>query len=50
MSTRPGVLNTVRDVYSYEVLSSTEWNSGSSFTPNFFLELQEENLELKSKL
>ena len=36
MSTRPGVLNTVRDVYSYEVLSSTEWNFGSSFTPNFF--------------
>ena len=35
MSTRPGVLNTVRDVYSYSS-SSTEWNFDGSFTPNFF--------------
>ncbi len=47
MSTRPGALNSVRSVYSYEILSSSEWNFSSSFLPNFFLELAEEDLKSK---
>ena len=47
MSTRPGALNSVKSVFSYEVLSSSEWNFSSSFLPNYFLELEEDDLTTK---
>ena len=37
------------DIVSFEVLSSTEWTTTELFKPNFFVELSEDELELKKK-
>ena len=47
IATRPGL--GVNKVYSFEVLSSTEWGFSKAFTPNMFFELSEEDVECKSR-
>ncbi len=45
-STRPLSDETVKEIYSYEVLSSTEWNYPLSFSPNVFFDISD-TLEVK---
>lgn len=45
---RPMSGETVREIYSFEILSSSEWNYPSSFTPNLFFDI-EETIELKQR-
>lgn len=48
ISTRPvKKTNTVKAVYSFEILSSTEWNFTNPFEPNFFEELSYEDINKK---
>jgi LmbE family N-acetylglucosaminyl deacetylase len=47
MATRPGAQNHVLRLLSYEVLSSSEWAFVNTFTPNYFEEISEENINLK---
>ena len=47
-ATRPQPNETVREIYSFEVLSSTEWNYPLSFSPNVFFDITN-TLELKQK-
>ena len=45
MATRPVPGNKLNRIFSYEVLSSSEWNFGSKFfEPNYFVELSEQNV------
>jgi LmbE family N-acetylglucosaminyl deacetylase len=44
---RPTVGETVKEIYSFEVLSSTEWNYPLRFSPDVFFDISE---TLKSKL
>jgi len=46
-ATRPGGKNFVKNLLSYEVLSSSEWRFTDTFNPNIFIELSDENLNLK---
>lgn len=39
IATRPMIDETVREIYAFEVLSSTEWNFSSSFSPNVFYDI-----------
>ncbi len=39
VATRPMFDETVREIYSFEVLSSTEWNFPTSFSPNVFYDI-----------
>mgnify|MGYP000055850981 FL=1 len=48
MATRPGALNHVNKLMSFEVLSSSEWSFTDTFKPNYFEELDEFHLESKS--
>ncbi len=47
-ATRPVGGETVKEVYSFEVLSSTEWNYPLSFSPDVYFEISD-TLELKFK-
>ena len=50
VATRPSVSTTVKKLYTYEVLSSTEWQSATTahaFVPNTYVELCEECLTAK---
>ena len=47
MATRPWTSNFIPSVYSYEVPSSSEWNFEDSFWPNYFIEINELQLEKK---
>ena len=47
-ATRPMAGETVKEVYSFEVLSSTEWNFPLSFFPDVYFEISD-TLELKIK-
>ena len=47
ISTRPGC--GIGNVYSYEVLSSTEWGFKVGFSPNVFFQLTERNVRDKYK-
>jgi LmbE family N-acetylglucosaminyl deacetylase len=47
MATRPGAQNHVRRLMSYEVLSSSEWAYVETFSPNYFEELTERDVESK---
>lgn len=38
---RPLSGNTVKEIYSFEVLSSTEWNSPASFIPDTFINIKD---------
>ena len=47
-ATRPKINNSVKEVISFEVPSSTEWYFTSNFTPNFFVNISRE-LKIKQK-
>lgn len=50
VATRPSVSTTVKKLYTYEVLSATEWQSATTahaFVPNTYVELCEECLKAK---
>lgn len=47
MATRPGSSTFVEKVYSYEVLSSSEWRFTHTFSPNYFESLSEEDVRFK---
>ncbi|EAC1787038.1 PIG-L family deacetylase [Campylobacter coli] len=47
-ATRPLINENVREIYSFEVLSSTEWNYPTSFSPNVFFDISD-TLEDKIK-
>lgn len=47
IATRPG--SGVKEVMSYEVLSSTEWGFLKSFKPNVFFKLEKKNIDDKCK-
>ena len=40
VATRPTkIKNIVNEIYSFEILSSTEWNFVNKFRPNYFIKL-----------
>ena len=41
-ASRPGALNHVANVLSYEVPTSTEWRFTETFTPNYFIGIEDE--------
>ena len=47
MSTRPGALNHISTLMSYEVLSSSEWSFIDVFKPNYFEELSAVDIDRK---
>ncbi len=47
MATRPCNHNVVKNLYSYEVLSSSEWMFVESFAPNMFIELSATDVKNK---
>ena len=50
MATRPVILNSfVKCIFTFEVISSTEWNFEKQFSPNFFEILTKKNLKDKIK-
>lgn len=52
VATRPSVGSCVKKLYTYEVLSATEWQSSSSphaFIPNTYEEVTEEQLNAKKE-
>jgi LmbE family N-acetylglucosaminyl deacetylase len=49
MATRPGALNQVKHVLSCEIPSSTEWRFTDAFKPNYFVNLDESELQMKIK-
>jgi len=50
MATRPVTLNNfVKSIFTFEVISSTEWNFEKQFSPNFFEILTEKNVKDKIK-
>ena len=49
MATRPGALNQVKQVLSCEIPSSTEWRFTEAFQPNYFVNLDESELQMKIK-
>ena len=46
-ATRPGALNSINTLMSYEVLSSTEWKFSENFKPNYFIQLDDKNIKEK---
>ena len=49
MATRPLGKNIVKKIFSFEILSSSEWNYTNEFCPNFFEILSEQNIKSKWK-
>ena len=47
MATRPIPKQYVKNILSYEVLSSSEWHFTSLFQPNYFVKLEEEHIKKK---
>lgn len=47
IATRPGSKFLVKNLFTYEILSSSEWNFGDSFLPNYFVELSEFDIRKK---
>lgn len=47
MATRPVLAVGLKNIFTFEVLSSSEWNLSDPFTPNLFEELSEDNLNKK---
>lgn len=47
MATRPGSCNWLERLLSYEVLSSSEWSFGETFSPSVFEQIDEQDLSLK---
>lgn len=49
MATRPLGKNIVKKIFSFEILSSSEWNYTNEFCPNYFEILNEQNIKSKWK-
>ncbi len=50
VATRPTIIrNIVDEIYSFEILSSTEWNYSNKFQPNYFVKLSIKNIMKKWK-
>ncbi|MAV76771.1 MAG: GlcNAc-PI de-N-acetylase [Candidatus Marinimicrobia bacterium] len=49
MATRPTSKHTVDEIFSFEILSSSEWNFTKEFSPNYFEILNKKNIEAKWK-
>jgi len=50
MATRPvGNKSSVKEIYSFEILSSSEWAYTENFKPNYFISLSKKNLNDKWK-
>lgn len=50
VATRPTIIkNIVNEIYSFEILSSTEWNFVNKFQPNYFIKLTKKNILQKWK-
>jgi len=48
-ATRPMVGETVKEIYAFEILSSTEWNYPLSFSPNYFQNIEKTfNLKIEA--
>ncbi len=47
MATRPGAKTFVEKLYTYEILSSTEWRFTKTFLPNYFESLSKTDVENK---
>ena len=48
-ATRPITRRMVERLYSYEILSSSEWRYDKIFEPNFFISLNEKDMMLKTR-
>ena len=48
-ATRPGTRNSVKELLSFEILSSSEKNFEKTFAPNYFFELDKVSIEKKIK-
>ena len=48
-ATRPIKDNTVKEILSFEILSSSEWAYSSIFKPNYFIKLSKKNINEKWK-
>lgn len=48
IATRPVVDETVKEIYSFEILSSTEWNYPLTFSPNVYFDISE-TIKIKQK-
>ena len=49
MATRPIHKNKVNRLFTYEVLSSSEWKYTENFLPNYFISISENEISLKWK-
>ena len=49
MAARPNIKHLVEEIYSFEILSSSEWNFTKEFNPNYFEILRKKNIEDKWK-
>ena len=49
MATRPTLKRTIDEIFSFEILSSSEWNFTKEFSPNYFEILNKNNIEAKWK-
>ncbi len=49
MATRPGSKFLINKLFTYEVLSSTEWKFTKTFKPNYFESLEEKDIKNKWK-
>ena len=47
MACRPTAFDFIEEIYSFEILSSSEWNYSEPFCPNYFVELDECHVEMK---
>ena len=47
MATRPVKENKVNQLFSYEILSSSEWKFNDAFLPNYFFSLEETHVKAK---
>ena len=49
VAARPTTNKSIKKIYSYEILSSTEWRFDCVFRPNYFLSLDQSHLSAKIK-
>ena len=49
MATRPNLKNSIESIFSFEILSSSEWNFTKQFEPNYFEILSKKNVNDKWK-
>ena len=47
MATRPVPNNNVMNLYSFEIQTSSEWNFETQFIPNYFVQLDDDDLKTK---